>query len=410
MAPRRILVLMTFAMALAFVGAGGSAVAQQGNEARFPDAARVAADFADPAERYVAFEFLYDTLRETTSGVPSAKRNAYYDAMDQIRRQDSAAVDAAGPIRVDQSFRNSVVAKYGLTALPTESVPTIGSADSRLLTAAVVALVALTVSWVIMRRVVRRTVLSAGNAALHPAAESRGDLPLPDALRTVEVAGRQYTVAIESGRVVDKDVALSTSVHTTTTAGQAYAVGSQVHYTPGHTHTTVSQNAELVLWVQAADGRETSWTLPGGTFRARNGQMVSTLKQQLAGGSGELLIAFNHATGQLEPLRGIERAHVTSGGRAAWCKSTLIGSIGVGLAFWVLLRLDTSAELHSLVGVLSVWIEGAIAAGVAAAFMVASAKRRIFMQRNAWFTDHYMPAFQRILEEATPTLGQRFRT
>jgi len=228
---------------------------------------------------------------------------------------------------------------------------------------------------------------------------------MPESLRVVALPGVEYTVDTASGIVIEKETTVATSFHTTTTQGQAYQVGNEIHFTPGQTQTTSSTSRTDLIWVRTTEGREESWTFEGGSFKARTGHIITLITRPLPNGNPERMYAYNHATGQLERLQGVSNANSTSG-RAAWWTSWAIGSVGFGIGFGVLLSIGPD-PITFPIGWVAAWVEGAVASVIAAFVVVGFVDRGVMRRRYARYDGHYVPGFRRYLEECTPALQKR---
>ena len=125
--------LAALVLATVAVAASPAAAAQRdGAGVRFPDVAQVDADYPDDAERFIAFDILFNTLGEATRGtrtpgayaLSSAYLRARGEVQDKYNKQgrDSEAyksfIDRSGRLFSDPSFKRSVYEKYGLANLP----------------------------------------------------------------------------------------------------------------------------------------------------------------------------------------------------------------------------------------------------------------------------------------------------
>src|SRR5262245_24933703 len=195
-----------------------AAAQPQGSGMRFPSVAQVTVDFPDDAERFIAFDFLFQRLNQATKGSGARTdyelANAYFTARGQLltkyEQQGNSSqayktfTDRTGSLFRDPSFRQSILDKYGLNEpLVSQLFPErkgdrsdaeIKAAFSKALpvwagdTLAMVGLM-----WVLMRYAGDKTVKA-------PRTNPVAGLPqLPESLRQVSVAGRRYEVSMTSG-------------------------------------------------------------------------------------------------------------------------------------------------------------------------------------------------------------------
>jgi hypothetical protein len=427
----------------------------QGAAGRFPALQRVTADYPDDAERFIVFNLLYSWLGDATRGRQSkgdyVLGNEYAHAageiLDKYERQGRNSevfrrFDAhSGELFISPGFKHSVVERYhlpnvpaarpaaagGLTSPPRflAGGPVVGggstspplfpehgiSSDEAIQAAffealpvwiaAVVAMFAL--AWVLMRS--SGCALVTGSQPRNPS----GNAPqLPESLRIVAVPGRRYEVELESGQVIDKETTLRTTYQTTTTGGQMEIQGGIPYQTPAQTQTIVTNTQEDLVWVRTTDSRETSWTLFGGAFKTRRGQIISIIGRPLRDGTRDFLLAFNHTTGQLQQFGGVQSVH-TPKFLLPWFLIALAGSLpgayGLGIMFH---RLGGLAAAALPIQLLTLWIEGGIASAVIATIVALIMMRRIMSRRNAAFKNRYVPGYLEFFAQAMPALARRF--
>ena len=118
--------------ALAVATPQATAAQRQGVEGPFPDVARVTADYPDDAERFIAFDILFNRFGEATRGTQARSgyelRSAYLrargDVLDKYEQQGRGSeayktfTARSGSLFSDPSFRRSVLEKYQLADLP----------------------------------------------------------------------------------------------------------------------------------------------------------------------------------------------------------------------------------------------------------------------------------------------------
>lgn len=238
--------------------------------------------------------------------------------------------------------------------------------------------------------------------------DAPGDMPqLPESLRVVAVPGRRYEVELESGQVVEKETTLRTRFQTTTTGGQVEIQGGIAYQTPIQTQTTVTNTQEDLVWVRTPDERETSWTLLGGSFKTRQGHIISSIGRPLSDGTRDFLLAYNHTTGQLEQFAGLRSVHIP---KFLWPLflvaffGSLPGAYGLGIMFHRLGGLSGPLPLE----LLTLWIVGGIGSAIVAFIVVWRMMRRIMSRRNATFASRYIPGYLEFFAQATPALVRRF--
>jgi hypothetical protein len=398
--------------------------------ARYPEPAKVAADYADDAERYMAFKILYDDLGAKTAGarVPGAyaRISAYFGEFQAVTakymnlRKDSpenvAYTERLDRLFTDEAFRRAVIEKYRLAdvkappaAARVDASPASGDVTDEMIQSAFLRAAPFALAGLAAMALVSRALLR--NSLAHPSGRSAplppppGVPAMPESLRVVVLPGVEYAVETSCGVVIEKETTVATTVHTTTTSGQAYAVGNEIHFTPGQTQTTASSVQKDVIWVRTPEGREEPWQFSGGTFKARRGQVVSVITRPLRDGSSDRLFAYNHATSQLERCEGVDRAHAVRHA-PAWWTSFAIASVGFGIGVWIVIGIGPD-PIRGPFGAVAAWVVGAVPAAVAAFVVEGFASRFVVRRRSARFEDHYVPGFRRYLEEITPALEAR---
>jgi hypothetical protein len=246
-------------------------------------------------------------------------------------------------------------------------------------------------------------------SAVPPSAAAPAGMPaLPEDLRVVKLPLMEYSVEAISAIALEKEITMDTHAYTSTTAGQVYSVGNQIHSTPGQTTTSISTTQKDLIWVRTTDGRETSWTFTGGDFKVRPGHVISAIT--LAGGSGkqEFVLSYNHNTGQLIEFKGVPYG---TRGSKAWWVSTFIGSIGFGIAVAMILSIQPEPvrdPVDLLIRPLADWVMGGIAAGILSFFVVGRATAKINGKRQAAYRQKYPAGFRQFLQQSTPALQKFF--
>jgi hypothetical protein len=402
--------LAALVLATAALAASPAAAAQQdGVGVRFPDVSQVVADYPDDAERFIAFDILFNKLGEATRGTRTpgayALSSAYLSARGEVQdKYDKQGRDSevyknftnrSGRLFSDPTFKRSVYEKYGLTNLPAAGSGTSGGSDggfvlfpelpgdrsdaeikAAFLEAfpiwAATALGMIGLAWVLMRSAGVKTV------RVPPPADSPFGLPqLPESLRTVSVAGRRYDVYSSSAQVIDRGPGGRTS------------------------------GTDLV-WVRTPDRHETSLTFSSGAFKPGPGHILSTIERPSPDGTGDVLVAYNHTTDQCEMFLGVHAVHATRI-LIPWLLVAVAGSIpgafGLGLLFH---RLGGLSGHPLWVSLLALWIMAGVTSAIIAAFVALRTKVKLEAARTRSFVDNYLPDYRRFFTDSTATLTRHF--
>ncbi|MDB6019633.1 MAG: hypothetical protein JWR19_4122 [Pedosphaera sp.] len=422
--------LLVLAVAVVAFASGHATQAQaQTAAAQFPDPSRVTADYPDEVQRYVAFQLLWDVLHEKAPDAPDAraKRSTYYNASEAIRNKYMVMGTAGATdfdtrnrqLSADRNFKRSVLEKYHLDSVPVQRAApapfvmrNTDVTDSMIKMACAKALPFMLVSFVLMVLLTKPLVRKAStrSAVNPPALNPPGDLPrLPESLRVISLPYLQYSVEVISALAMEKETTIHTSVHTSTSGGQVYTVGNEVHSTPIQTSTSVSSTQNDLIWIRTAEGRESSWNFSGGVFKVRPGHIISAITRSARDGTEDFMIAYNHNTGQLEQF-GVGKAHGTKSG-FAWIVATLVGSIGFAIAVAIILSIqpDSNADpVDKLLAPVVDWIMGGMASAVVALFVVMQATGSLTNRRNNAFKNQYLPGFRSFLAQSTLALQKHF--
>jgi len=414
---------------------------------KFPDTARVTADFPDEAQRYAAFETL-DTVLNADAPKP-VSRAAYnklfsYEASynniesmhmqqgtqsqfykDWVARRDQAVNDFA--------FARSVVEKYNLTGLKaiprppptpqpmaTVNVPFSTSAPQPAPNlqhhAFLVLMPVAVVSWVLMYVLARLLLGRSGNKSLFskpPQLVVNGDWPpLPEPLRVVHLPGVRYYLQTFSGLVLDKSTNITTSSYTSTTPEQVTVIGNTTHVTPGQTVTHRVSHQTDSLRVRTPDLRESTWTFTGKSGnQVFRGQIITALARPVKDDFSEFVLAYNHATGELIRIeQGLDNAHSTRGifGWFAQPVATLVGTIGFSIVLGYFLTsppplITIAADMSGVILLLA----GGFCSLTVAFFMVSWLRHGTCNRRSKKLIAKYGPAFRQYCEQITPALQKR---
>lgn len=389
----------------------------QDASARFPEPNQVTTDYPDAAQSYVALNLLWDALHaKSASPAAISKRGAYYNASQAIRQRqlvagEKPATDFDNRVReltMDANFRRLVLERYHVAAVPADAPPKTQAFQVHDVTdsmikheaakAAPVALLTLAVMIFIATIMMRGT----SNASLVD-----GQLPLqqtallPDSLRTVELPGVEYALGVLSGRVIDKETTLNTTVQTTVRTGQVYSMGNEIHTIPGQVMTSTTTTQTDLVWIETPEGQETSWTFTGGTFKARPGHVLSVIGRAARGGGMAFLMAYNHTTAQLEVFN-YREAHLTRRGFLAWMASSLVGAVGFAIVFGMMLSIGPQEQRNAaeqMIYPVALLIEGLVASGMSGAVLVFLVKLTILRRRNAQFEREYLPGLKQFLQQ-----------
>ena len=397
-------------------------------QAAFPNPAQVAKDYPDEVQQYVILNLLWNVSKAANPGA-TAERGAYYGASEGIRQRHMVAGpessrafdDKMRQLSADRDFKRQVLEKYHLANLrpaqaPVQNALTQGRTNTDVSDAMIkgafgrtlpVMLVTLVLMVLVSEVLVRKE--SRMNVPAPASANKPAGLPvMPEELRVVKLHLLEYSVDMVSAIALEKEVTMHTSAYTSTTGGQVYTVGNEVHSTPGQTTTSISTTQTDLIWVRTADGRETSWTFSGGEFKVRPGHLISAIIQAGGPGSGDFLMSFNHNTGQLKEFKGIPYGLRN---RKAFWLSTLIGSIGCAISMGIILSIQPNTQAdavdHMLQPVVH-WIMGLIPAVILSFIVVGRAQGKIGKKRHAVYREKYVPEFRQFLEQCTPVLQKFF--
>ena len=329
--PRFRLASFLFLALLAIFGGASPLLAQDISD-KFPDPARVSADYPDEAQRYAAFETL-DTVLTSVAPKPVSRLaynklfayEANYNNIESIHLRGGAQSQAYKDWALtrdkaigDFALAHAVLAKYQLSGLragprpppaaqpmPGVSapapIPNPGPAfDSNLFTAPrrrfvsqhtafFLLLPVALVSWVLMYALASFLLGRAGEKNLSgqpPQPELSGDWqPLPDALRTVRLPGVKYYLRTYTGLVLDKSTRVTTSAFTSSTPDQVSVIGNTVHVIPGQTTTTRTSVQTDTLRIRTPELREATWTFTGRSGdQVFPGQILTTLARPIKDG------------------------------------------------------------------------------------------------------------------------------
>ena len=369
--------------------------AQTLDPARFPSVERVLAEPGDEAEHYATLKVLSETAQQAG---PAGQTlfGVYYNALNDIDfrlRNGDPAIYGAFSERVRErlgadDFRASVRARFG----PGGAAPAAASESDEVARA----LRASAPQWIAALLVLLGAspllVLLLDRRRLQAPAGGRDSLP--DELRTVRVLGRSYEVEACSGTVVEKESHIEKRVHMHTTGGGATVIGDQVSVTPTQVHAHTQITRKDCLWVRDATGRESAWNFTNAALQARAGHKLSAVARPTSDGNAEFLLAYNHATGQLETFDGLARAHQPRR-LVAWLATTVVGAAMILLALRAFV--DSSGAILKLPALFQVsnWKAPLLLSSAVAAISVPLSAAVVRGLRSRAFLARQAPAFRK---------------
>lgn len=374
------------------------APAQTLDAARFPSVDRVLSEAGDDAEHYATLKVLSEAAQQAG---PTGQLlfGAYYNALNDIdfrlRGGDPAAY-ASFTASVQQrlgpgDFRDRVRNRYGLNGA-THAPAREGDELDRAIAASVphwiaALLVLLLASPLLVFLLDRRDLAGASNP--HDS--------LPAELRTVRVLGRSYAVEARTGTVVEKETLVEQRLHVHTSGGGATVVGDQVSVAPTQVHAHTEITRKDCLWVRDASGRESAWNFTNAALQARPGHHVSALARPAADGGVEFLLAYNHATGQLDTFAGLARAHQPRR-LLAWIATSVVGAAMVLLAMRALVTSSGESVPLSAMFQLGNWPAPLGVAAACAAITVPISAALLRGLRTRAFMTRCAPAYRKHFE------------
>ncbi len=430
--------IMLVLPALALIGASILPVRaqSQGAAARFPEPARVTADYPDDAGRAAAFYVLSEALAQAAPKPISrddyAKLFKYQAASNAVISQHMITDGTQSQAYRDFNTRfnqlsNSapfvqvLLDKYHLNGLPTYASPAgrpptaeeelkydVPTQLTRALPWILVAgiLPMALAAWLVLRG------SGIGRKIFPVPVPVPGGLPaLPPSLQVVSVPGVRYAVYTLSGRVLNVQTSSHTSTHTHTTGGDTYqSPTGQIHTNPIQSWTSRSTTQETVIWVRTPDQRETSWTLFNSTFQCRAGQIISILVRPLRSGEGEILLAYNHAAGVLEKCPALTKSHEPRGNELGQWAANIAGAyVAARVLNHFLPMYDHSLGEYDP-GAIVAWLVATFLLVVISFFILTPlVKSFILKRRNARFNAKYLPGYRQFFERGTPFLQSALR-
>jgi hypothetical protein len=239
-----------------------------------------------------------------------------------------------------------------------------------------------------------------------------GGLPaLPESLQVVTGPGVRYAVYVLSGMLLQKESNTYRQSYSQTTGGQAIQMGGgQVQYTPPQTTTHTETTREEIIWVRTPDNREKPWTLYNSQFQSRPGQIVSILVRPLTSDTGDIILAYNHATGNMEMCPAMEKAHGTGGfvrREIVQWTANLTAAAGSAIVTMRYLPMYYKGQLYA--GFLVWWLFGTVVLVTISFLMVTPMlTKMVRKRRHASFKRKYMPGLRQFFEQGTATLQRTF--
>jgi hypothetical protein len=445
--------------------------AQNDLSARFPEVAQVTADFPDDAQRSAAFSVLYDAYQRAApkpvaradyekmmvySGTSNAILSAHM-ANGAMQNGEYRAFNTRFSQFIDDAnFRRSVLEKYQIANMashprppPADAVPqqpqstaappyhpqpaspppaTYQSAASQpqpfqirrpplamggdifdLLPWAIgfslPCLIPMAIAaWLVLRR-------SGVGRKIYPTPEpmAGGLPPLPKPLQVVSLPNVRFATYVLSGLVLNVRGEIHRSTVTTTTPTVVTTnEHGQTTTTPGMTTHHTTSTHETILYVRRPNGLEASWSIYDSAFECRPGNIVSVLVKPRKDGTGDILLAFNHAMGHAFRTREIENALSPRGNELGQWAANLAGAA----AAWETMKLflssrDEKGDLDP--GFIVPWLFICLIL-VTISFMVVTpwVKSRIFKSRNGTFNRRYFPGYLNFFAQGTPILQRTF--
>lgn len=394
---------------------------------RFPDPAKVAADYPDKAQRAAAFYVLAEALAQAApkplSRADSTLLLKYQGTSSSIVTMVMMSEGNQSPVyrdfntrynqlTNDANFVQALLDKYRLNGLPTYAAPPVDESKYDVLTQLSRAsplmlaggiITMLLAAWLVLRG-------SGIGRKIYPIRPPvAGGLPaLPQSLQVVSIPGVRYATYVLSGRVLDIQNSSHTSSHTSTTGGDVYQSSTgQIHTTPVQSWTTTRTTRETVIWVRTPDNRETSWSLFNSNFHCRNGQLISILVRPLKTGEGEILLAYNHTAGTLEKCEALKQSHAPRGNELGQWAANIAGAYVAWKVFDLFLPAYSGKSLDP--GFIVAWLAVTLLL-VTISFLILTplVKWFILRRRDASFNARYLPGFRHFFEQGTPILQRTF--
>ena len=238
-----------------------------------------------------------------------------------------------------------------------------------------------------------------------------GSLPaLPPALQVVKLPNVRYAVCTLSGLVLDVRRQVHRQTVTTTTPGEIVrdGYGTVVSSRPATTTSHTTTTNETIVYVRAPNGREDTWSIFDSSFDCRPGNIISVLVRPLKTGEGDILMAYNHATGRLDRTRELDTAHSARGNELGQWAANLAGAC---VAWEVQKLFLPSRDEHGSLnpGFIVPWLfECLILVTISFLILTPWVKSRIFKKRDGAFQRRYLPGFRQFFEQGTPVLQRTF--
>jgi hypothetical protein len=238
-----------------------------------------------------------------------------------------------------------------------------------------------------------------------------GSLPaLPPALQIVKLPNVRYAVCTLSGLVLDVRRQVHRQTIVSSSPGQEVRdqYGGLVSSTPGTTWSHTTTTYETIVYVRMPNGREDSWSIFDSPFDCRPGNIISVLVRPLKTGAGEILMAYNHATGRLERTRELETTLSARGNELGQWAANLAGAA----VAWEVQKLflpsrDERGQLDP--GFIVPWLfECLVLVTISFFILTPWVKGRIFKSRDGAFQRRYAPGYLQFFQQGTPLLQETF--
>jgi hypothetical protein len=131
------------------------------------------------------------------------------------------------------------------------------------------------------------------------------------------------------------------------------------------------------------------------------------LCRPLKDGSGDILMAYNHATGRLERTRELETALSPRGNELRQWAANLAGAATAWEVQKLFLAVHIDGKLN--MGFVVPWLfESFVLVTISFLIITPWVKGRIYKKRDAAFQRRYLPGFRQFFEQGTPILQRTF--
>lgn len=231
-------------------------------------------------------------------------------------------------------------------------------------------------------------------------ASSNDPFALPESLRVVKVFRKSYPVDFESGQIYEKEIWTETTSTTVTTPGSVPSQG--MPGTPASTTTTTQTTVYHRYWIRTPDGREVWQKFSDNVFPAAISQIISS-----ASFKTDIIIAYNHVTRSLVPLKPGLRAANRLPGRWLWLASSAVGIVG-----FLILR-PPGNDPHYINPDGQPWnhlVSAGIFGSVIGSLIFVTVLKCVVQFIRGWqFKRNYLPRVREFLPQLTPKLVEHYR-